>query len=163
MTTVLTRSREETVKLGKSLGEALKPGDVVALSGDLGTGKTTLVIGICDALGVRSHVASPTFTMVSEYHARVSPVVHIDLYRVKSEVEAAELGIEEYFKGENICLIEWPETIRGLLPSRYIEVRLEYGDADEERRIDILVGDTGDEVHRARSKGHRKVHEGQPE
>lgn len=137
MTTVVTQSHRETVEMGRAFGGRLRPGDVVALSGNLGTGKTTLVKGICEALGVTTHVASPTFTMVSEYHARGVAVVHIDLYRVRSQKELAELGLEEYFNDRTICLVEWPELIFDLLPPRYFEARLGYGDSDEERHITI--------------------------
>ena len=146
MTTILTRSRQETVELGKAIGATLKPGDVAALSGNLGTGKTTLVTGICEALGVRTHVASPTFTMVNEYDARGVTIVHIDLYRVRSGEEAAGLGLEEYFDERYICLIEWPEYIRDILPACGVEVQLEYGDGEEERRISIQERLSGREM-----------------
>jgi tRNA threonylcarbamoyladenosine biosynthesis protein TsaE len=137
MTSVTTLSHRETVELGRALGSRLRPGDVVALSGNLGTGKTTLIKGICEALGVTTHVASPSFTMISEYHARDVVVVHIDLYRVRSNKEVAELGLEEYFNDRTICLVEWPEPVLDLLPQRYFEARLEYGASDEERHITI--------------------------
>ena len=134
---VVSRSRNETIAAGKAFGSALKPGDVVALCGTLGTGKTTFIAGACEALGIRAHVTSPSFTMINEYTAPWGTVVHIDLYRISSRDEIAELGVAEYFNEQTICLIEWAEYVLDLLPERRYLVRIEHGSLDGERRIVI--------------------------
>ena len=140
---VFSRSPGETIALGRSLGSALKPGDVVAICGMLGTGKTTFVTGVCEALGVQSHVSSPSFTMINEYASPRGPVVHIDLYRVESRAEIADLGIDEYFAGHTICLIEWAEHIIDLLPANRYLVTIRHGGYDEERQITIQAPPVG--------------------
>ena len=128
-------SREETIRFGQSFAGMLKNGDVVALSGDLGTGKTHFIVGVCAGLGVRSHVASPTFTFINEYQADGRTVVHVDLYRIASNRELFELGITEYFSDQYICLIEWAERMAEYLPSSCIEVKLAYGKGEHDRVI----------------------------
>jgi len=137
MTRHRTHSREETVALGRSLAASLRPGDVIALFGTLGSGKTQFVTGVCEGLGTRGHVSSPTFTIVNEYPAPFGTVVHIDLYRIRSRAEIAELALEEYFDEHCICLIEWPESIRDLLPHRHVAVTIAAGDEEQERDICI--------------------------
>ena len=137
MTASHTNSQEETRALGKSFASSLRPGDVVALYGTLGSGKTRFIDGVCDGLGVRTHATSPTFTLINEYPASFGAVVHIDLYRIESVQELAELGIEEYFGGRHICLIEWADLLRDILPRRHFEVRLAHGDGESERDITI--------------------------
>ncbi|MEK9138001.1 MAG: tRNA (adenosine(37)-N6)-threonylcarbamoyltransferase complex ATPase subunit type 1 TsaE [Bacteroidota bacterium] len=141
-----SHSREETIRLGESLAASLKGGDVVALSGELGTGKTHFINGVCRGLAVRGHVASPTFTFINEYPADVFTVVHIDLYRVSSRRELAELGIEEYFSERFICLIEWAERMTEYLPHSYISVKLAYGDEENDRLI--IIDEVKRSVHR---------------
>lgn len=109
----------------------------MALVGDLGTGKTRFVTGVCDGLSVQQRATSPTFTFVNEYHAPLGAVVHIDLYRVRSPAEVEELGVEEYFTDSTICLIEWAENILGRLPRRHHLVRFRFGDHENEREITI--------------------------
>lgn len=122
--TVETRSVEETLALGQRLASGLHAGDVVALSGELGAGKTVLVKAIAQALGFREPVTSPTFTIIHEYKTSPS-VFHIDLYRLNTEQEALDIGIEEYLGGDGICLVEWAERIERLLPPRTIRVSIE--------------------------------------
>src|SRR5437867_11545985 len=135
MTSLHSHSCEETVQLGKALAATLKGGDVVALSGDLGTGKTHFIAGVCDGLHVRAHVASPTFTFINEYPADGRTVVHVDLYRISSDRELFDLGIEEYFSEQYVCLIEWAERMAEFLPHSSIQVRLAYGEGDNDRLI----------------------------
>lgn len=132
-------SPEETVALGRQFALQLRPGDVVALSGNLGSGKTHFISGICEGLGVHMHATSPTFTLINEYDAPFGKVVHIDLYRINKPAELRELGIEEYFNERCICFIEWPEVMAALLPARRYDVRIEYGGSDNERVIAIEV------------------------
>jgi tRNA threonylcarbamoyladenosine biosynthesis protein TsaE len=132
-----TRSRQETVDLGRAFASSLRPGDVVGLLGILGSGKTQFVAGVCGGLGVAGHTGSPTFTLIHEYPASFGIVAHIDLYRIDRPAEIAELGIQEYFNDRCICLIEWAEKVRGLLPARHHEVEFEFGAAENDRTITI--------------------------
>lgn len=135
-----THSPGETQALGRALGEALGPGSVVAFRGDLGSGKTCMIQGICQALDVRDYVTSPTFILINEYAGtraeRPLPIYHFDLYRLGGEDELYALGAEEYFYGDGICLVEWAERAGQLLPPRRVEVQLEYR-GDEERSVAI--------------------------
>ena len=137
MTSYQSHSAEETLRLGRQFAASLKNGDVAALTGDLGTGKTHFIAGVCEGLGVRGHVASPTFTIVSEYPSAGCTVVHIDLYRIESSRELRELGVEEYFDERYICLIEWAERMADYLPQSSIRVSLTYGEQDNDRIIVI--------------------------
>jgi tRNA threonylcarbamoyladenosine biosynthesis protein TsaE len=124
-------SPENTEAVGAELAGSLRPGEVVTISGELGTGKTTFVRGACRALGVAGPVTSPTFTIGHRYRGRVD-VSHLDLYRFAG-VSAAEWGdLEPYFDGA-ICFVEWPEAGRGVLPLPRFAVSLEH--AGEERRL----------------------------
>jgi tRNA threonylcarbamoyladenosine biosynthesis protein TsaE len=137
MTRTTSRSVEETVEAGRAFASSLGPGAVVALSGTLGSGKTRFVAGICQGLGVQVHVTSPTFTIINEYPSPIVRVAHIDMYRIRSRREVAELGIEEYFSDRFVCLIEWPEQVKDLLPPDHFEVALEHGRSADEREIVI--------------------------
>jgi tRNA threonylcarbamoyladenosine biosynthesis protein TsaE len=137
MTSIRSTSEEETVAAGRSCAGSLRPGDVVALFGTLGSGKTRFITGICEALGVQIHATSPTFTLINEYPAPFGTVVHIDLYRIGSKQELAELGVEDYFTDRCICLIEWAEVAQDILPRKHVEVRMAHGSVDTERRITI--------------------------
>ena len=101
-------SAEDTHALGKKLGENAKPGDVYTLLGDLGVGKTVLTQGIADGLGIKEAICSPTFTIVQVYEEGRMPFYHFDVYRIGDIEEMDEIGYEDYFYGEGICLIEWP-------------------------------------------------------
>jgi len=135
-----THSPGETVALGRRTAAELVPGDVVALSGTLGSGKTLFVCGVCEGLGVSGRVSSPTFTLINEYPAPFGEVAHIDLYRIRSEAELAELGIEEYFNDRCIACIEWPEAMAGHLPAAAIRVSIVHGPGETERTITIERG-----------------------
>jgi tRNA threonylcarbamoyladenosine biosynthesis protein TsaE len=133
-----TASVAETMRLGERLAEHLQPGDIVALYGDLGAGKTHLVKGIARALGVdEAAVSSPTFTIVQEYAGAV-PIYHIDAYRVETPDEFYELGYEDYFYGDGLCLIEWPSRIESLLPDDALRLRLTHQGGDR-RRIEPIA------------------------
>ena len=137
MESYTTLSEKETAALGAGFSARLRPGDVVAVSGDLGTGKTRFVQGICKGLGVEGHVASPTFTIISEYRTPLLGVYHIDLYRVNSSAEIRELGLEEYLAGKGICLIEWAEKAAGFLPASRYDVFLSFGEGADTRQVRI--------------------------
>jgi len=137
MERVVTHSESETAAHGERLAGRLKQGDVVAVYGELGSGKTHLIQGICRGLGVREHVVSPTFTIVNEYAAGRGSIYHFDLYRINSLREIIEIGFEEYFDGEGICLIEWAEKAAALLPPRRYDIRMAPGDDVNTRIISI--------------------------
>ena len=113
---MISNSIQETIGYGREFAQTLSPGDIVCLEGDLGAGKTHFVKGIASYFGVKeSTVSSPTFTLINEYAGSI-PVYHFDCYRLKSEQEALEIGAEEYFYGEGISIVEWPQKIGNLLP-----------------------------------------------
>ena len=122
-----SKSPEQTLYWGELLGMFLKEGDVIALIGELGTGKTTLTQGIAYGLrvGKECYVTSPTFTIINEYKGRV-PVYHLDFYRIESPSEIKNLGLEEYLFGEGVAIIEWAEKIEEFLPREYLMIVLEY-------------------------------------
>ena len=137
-----TNSAEETRRLGMALGASLAPGTVVALQGDLGAGKTTLIQGMAAALGVRGRVTSPTFTLVNEYSAAAGVrVLHVDTYRLggsadEALLEAAAFGLEELLDDpHSIVFIEWAERVRGLLPADHLLISLAYAEEEEARSI----------------------------
>ena len=120
-----TRSPEETFELGKKIGEAAKPGQVYTLNGDLGVGKTVFTQGVAAGLGITEPVSSPTFTIVQVYEDGRLPFYHFDVYRIGDIEEMEEIGYDDYFFGEGICLIEWADLIRDILPEKRIEITIE--------------------------------------
>ena len=120
-----TRSPEETFELGKKICEAAKPGQVYTLNGDLGVGKTVFTQGVAAGLGITEPVSSPTFTIVQVYEEGRLPFYHFDVYRIGDIEEMEEIGYDDYFFGEGICLIEWAELIRDILPEKRIEITIE--------------------------------------
>jgi len=131
----LTHSREETVLLGERLGRSLKPNDIIALSGELGAGKTTLVQGIARGLGIKDWVTSPTFTIINEFKGPVN-LYHVDLYRIENMEDALEVEIEEYFNKGGVTVIEWAEKIKPILPEDVMEIELKII-SENERKIEI--------------------------
>lgn len=122
----ISNSEDETSEFGRNLAGKLKEKDVVCIYGDLGAGKTCLVKGIVDGLGItREYVRSPTFAIVNRYSGK-TPVNHLDFYRVETSREIEDLGIEEFVGREGITLIEWPEKVIKYLPERRWEVRIDF-------------------------------------
>lgn len=119
----ITKTAEETIELGQKIGKFLKKGDCIALEGTLAAGKTTITKGIAEALGVTENVSSPTFTIVSEYDGNLH-LYHIDAYRLDSEEDFLDLGAEEMLYGNGVCVIEWSEKVRGVLPKKTITISL---------------------------------------
>jgi tRNA threonylcarbamoyladenosine biosynthesis protein TsaE len=134
-TTIVSLSAEETARAGEALGRSLGPADVVALTGELGAGKTCFVQGVVRGLGVSTLATSPTFVLVNEYRGRV-PVHHVDAYRTESLTELMDLGLLELFDGDGVTLVEWADKLRALLPDRTIDVRVS-GVGDEPREITL--------------------------
>jgi tRNA threonylcarbamoyladenosine biosynthesis protein TsaE len=131
----ISRSAADTFAFGRELARQLKPGDVVALTGDLGAGKTVLVKGIADGLGVEQPVTSPTFTIIHEYRGGRLPLAHVDLYRLDNVEQALAIGIEDYLGGEAVTVIEWAEKIAPLLPERARRIHLRI-ENEHTRRIE---------------------------
>ena len=134
-----TGSADDTRRLGRAVSEMLRPGDVVALAGDLGAGKTAFVQGAAAGLGVTDPVVSPTFTLVREYDGRVH-VVHVDVYRLDRINDVVDLGFDEFIDGSNVVFVEWGDVIEGLLPESWLAVDLSLDDRDESRRAVRLTG-----------------------
>ena len=125
ITTIETYSAEETAELGRRMGLEAKPGDVYTLVGDLGVGKTVFTQGIALGLGITEAISSPTFTIVQVYEEGRMPFYHFDVYRIGDIEEMEEIGYDDYFFGEGICLIEWAELIEDILPENLIRVTIE--------------------------------------
>ena len=120
-----TRSPEETFQFGEKLGREAKPGQIYTLNGDLGTGKTVFTQGFAAGLGITEPVNSPTFTIVQIYEEGRMPFYHFDVYRIGDVEEMDEIGYEDCFYGEGVCLIEWAELIQEILPEHVIAVTIE--------------------------------------
>ena len=120
-----TNSAEETFALGKALGEKASPGQIYTLDGDLGTGKTVFTQGVAAGLGITEAISSPTFTIIQEYDTGRIPLYHFDVYRIGDIEEMEEIGYDDYFFGEGICLIEWADLIREILPEHVIRITIE--------------------------------------
>jgi tRNA threonylcarbamoyladenosine biosynthesis protein TsaE len=126
----------ETIALGKRLAMELQRGDVLALSGELGAGKTALVKGIARGLGIEQDATSPTFTFIHEYTGGRLPLFHIDLYRLDAVEQALAIGIEDYLNPAGVTVIEWAEKIERLLPEGTTQIRIE-SLGETRRRIEI--------------------------
>ncbi|MGN1318222.1 MAG: tRNA (adenosine(37)-N6)-threonylcarbamoyltransferase complex ATPase subunit type 1 TsaE [Lachnospirales bacterium] len=119
-----TYNEEETKKIGFEIGKNAKSGEIYCLKGDLGVGKTVFTKGFAEGLGITEHITSPTFTIVNEYYGKL-PFYHFDVYRIGDSDEMYDIGCEEYFFGEGVCLIEWAELIEDILPSDVIWISIE--------------------------------------
>lgn len=133
MRTIKIKNENDTREFGLALAKDLKAGDVVALFGDLGTGKTTLTKYIAEGLGITEMITSPTFTIVCEYHSGRLPLYHFDVYRLESGEDMFEIGADEYFDGDGVCIVEWADKVAEVLPDETLCVFLEYGEKEGER------------------------------
>ena len=120
-----THDPEETFEVGRTIGMNAKPGQIYTLTGDLGVGKTVFTQGVAAGLGITEPVNSPTFTIIQEYEDGRLPFYHFDVYRIGDLEEMEEIGYDDYFFGQGICLIEWAELIDEILPEKRIEVTIE--------------------------------------
>ncbi len=116
---------KDTYELGEKIGQMAKPGMVISLTGDLGVGKTVFTQGLAKGLGIEEPVNSPTFTIVQVYEEGRLPLYHFDVYRIGDIEEMNEIGYEDYFYGEGVCLIEWADLIREILPEQMCRVTIE--------------------------------------
>ena len=118
---IISNSENETIELGKKFAKNLKKGDIIILSGDLGSGKTKLTEGILSFFNLQDEISSPTFTIVNEYITEKLNIYHFDLYRLNDIDEFEAIGGEEYFE-KGVCIIEWGEMIEEILPQDYIKI-----------------------------------------
>lgn len=118
-----------TQELGQKLGRLVSAGDIILLDGDLGAGKTTFTKGIATGLGITRNIKSPTFTIIREYQTGRLPLYHMDLYRLE-DGGGDELGLDEYFNGNGVCVIEWSQFIANELPSNYLKLSFQRDDAN---------------------------------
>lgn len=137
-----TMSAKETYEAGKSLAQSAKPGDVYALLGDLGVGKTVFTQGFAKGLGIEEAVSSPTFTIIQEYEEGRIPFYHFDVYRIADVEEMYEIGFNDYIEGRGVCLIEWANLIREILPENItvIQIEKDLEKGFDYRRITVTKG-----------------------
>ncbi|CUS78169.1 tRNA (adenosine(37)-N6)-threonylcarbamoyltransferase complex ATPase subunit type 1 TsaE [Candidatus Kryptobacter tengchongensis] len=133
----ITKSEVETIQLGKDFAKMLKAGDVVALYGELGSGKTKFVQGVCLGLNVKETVNSPSFIIMNKYEGDLV-IYHFDLYRINSLDELIEIGFHEFIYNDAISLIEWAEKVKDILPQKRYEIYLNFGRYENEREVEII-------------------------
>jgi len=134
--TLATGSPEETRAFAQRLGALLQPGDVLVLAGEMGAGKTAFTKGVALALGIEEQVASPTFTIVREYAASI-PLVHVDVYRLDHVQELHDLGLDDLLGEEAITVVEWGDKVSAALPGDRLDIRIEFGEGDDDRVFTI--------------------------
>ena len=134
MASTISRSPAETFELGRRLAASLRPGDVLALAGDLASGKTNFMKGVAAGLGIDGDVTSPTFTLIHEYRGGRLPLYHADLYRLESEDEAIRIGLDEYLDGDGVTAIEWADKFGALIPPGALRIRFQIM-SENEREI----------------------------
>lgn len=132
---IITGSPEETQEFGTRLGELARPGDIFLLVGKLGAGKTCLTQGIARGLGIKEYAASPSFVVVRELYGRL-PLYHMDFYRLEKLEEIADLGLDDYFYGKGVSVVEWAEKGSSLLPAEHLMIEISYI-SDTGRRLKI--------------------------
>ena len=137
MKIIETYSPEETFEAGRRMGEKAKAGEVYCLNGDLGVGKTVFTQGFARGLGIQGTVNSPTFTIVQQYDEGRLPLYHFDVYRIGDISEMDEIGYEDCFYGEGVCLIEWSTLIEEILPEHATEIRKDLNQGFDYRRISV--------------------------
>lgn len=133
----ISNAEQETEAIGFRLGQVLKPGTVIAYTGDLGAGKTAFTRGLARGLDIPDRVTSPTFTIVNEYEGGRLPLFHFDMYRLGSSDELFDIGWEDYLARNGVCAVEWSENVEDALESDAILVELRRGENDNQRRITI--------------------------
>lgn len=134
MQEIILNSEKETIEFGKKIAAQLKVGDIVILTGELGSGKTKLTQGILTYFGLEKEISSPTFTIVNEYQTSTFPIYHFDVYRLSDSDEFLNIGGEEYFE-KGVSIIEWGEMIEDILPNGYLKISFLKSEEDENKRI----------------------------
>lgn len=134
---LVSHSESETKDFGKKFSQQLLTNDIVALFGNLGSGKTRFVQGICEAFHIEHHAASPTFTIINEYASDNGKIFHFDFYRINFVEEILQLGFYEYLEADGICIIEWAERVKEILPAVRYDVHFDFGERENERIICI--------------------------
>ena len=154
-----TYAPQETFELGRQLGKKAQAGDIFCLNGDMGTGKTVFAQGFAAGLGINGPVNSPTFTILQSYQEGRLPLYHFDVYRIEDVEEMDEIGYEDCFFGDGVCLIEWSDMIQELIPEYAVKVWIEKDMkkgfdyrkitlfSDEDHKLDELLGGNPDEAH----------------
>ena len=137
MQKIILNSEKETIELGKKIAENLKIGDVIVLTGELGSGKTKLTEGILTYFGLQDEISSPTFTIVNEYQTENFPIYHFDVYRLEDSDEFLSIGGDEYFE-KGVCIIEWGEQIEDVLPQNYTKITFSRDVENENKRIVLI-------------------------
>lgn len=137
---IITNSYEETERAAAELAKTLKGGEVIAMYGDLGAGKTAFVRGLARGLGIEGHITSPTFTIMNAYSGRL-PLYHFDVYRIADPDEMYEIGYEDYIESDGVCVIEWAELIADILPEEHIRIDINKDSTkgDDYREITVSV------------------------
>ena len=125
-----THSSDETIALGEKIGSLLKPGDIIAMTGTLAAGKTTITKGIATALGIKDTITSPTCCLISEYQGTKMPLYHMDVYRLDSVEDFINLGVDDMLFGDGVCIIEWSEKVESELPKNTIWMTITPEDGD---------------------------------
>lgn len=133
----VTDSWNETLRVGIEIGKLIEGGINIALTGELGSGKTVLTKGICEGLGIEDLVTSPTFIIINEYEGRF-PVYHVDLYRVDSREDLESIGLDHFLGADGVCVIEWAEKVKGGFPSPGLDVFIEYV-SETERNLTVTA------------------------
>lgn len=134
---IKTSSSEDTSQFASKLAEYLQPGDIIALEGDLGAGKTTFTKGLAKGLNIKRTVNSPTFTIIKEYQGRL-PLYHMDVYRVADALE--DLGFDEYFEGDGVTVVEWAHLIQEQLPAELLTIYLYHEEQDRRKLVLVPKG-----------------------
>lgn len=159
---LLSQQEETTIKIGRIIGENLNGGTIIALTGDLGAGKTTFSKGIALGLRIKEPVTSPTYTIVHEYEGRL-PLYHFDTYRIGDCEEMYDIGFDEYLYGKGVCLIEWPQHIEELLPDSCISISIQRMVDINSREISIEFPTMGQEglmlriIHSLQEEGYHDI------
>lgn len=138
MKEILTNSPQQTYELGKRIGQILKPGTVICLSGEMGAGKTAITQGIVKGVGVDTYVTSPTYTIINEYDGDI-PIYHFDVFRIEDVEELYEIGFDEYLYGMGIVIIEWASLIQEALPDEYLWINIGKGKDFDDRTLTLTA------------------------
>lgn len=132
------KNREQTIRLGQQIGQLVSAGDVLVLSGDLGAGKTTFTKGLALGMGIDQTIKSPTFTIIREYQTGRLPLYHMDVYRLENG-GGEDLGLEEYFDGDGVSVVEWAQFVADELPAEFLEISFERTEQENVRHLDFIA------------------------